>query len=865
MKIGKHTNHVGLMQKKEITISKETKEKAEIAKMYIQEKYQKLLEDERKKKEQWDKLVNKMKDMNLTQPEQQMIKQDIFHQEAQFHREKRTKLSPKDFKPINIIGRGAFGEVRLCRWYEKDELVAIKKMKKSDMIKKNQIQHIRAERDVLAQSNIPWIVDQKCSFHDENHLYLVMEYLPGGDLMSLLMRKDILSEEEGRFYMAQSVLSVEAVHKVNYVHRDLKPDNILIDVNGHIKLSDFGLCKYYETGKHRQFPISDKRDVPQNELYSAIGHGEKKQINKNKRQRIVSQVGTPDYIAPEVFGKEGYTETVDWWSLGAILFEMLVGYPPFFAENPSATCKKVLDWRNSFVIPKEARLSREATDLLKRLICDHNQRLGINGVEELKAHPFFRGVNWDNIRDTVAPNIPQLKHPEDTSGFDEFPEIDPWNEDEIPANKSRKHKKNRVNDVHFIGYTYKRSLENQKIQSIANLFEEIDNTREQALIDQKLQEDLRSGERMRKKTSEQNDSQKVMKKKNSQSTKNNNFIESTSNYIKNKPQNLLEEHKMTPEDQQQCASQKEGVNMANVFREKQSEQEKALADQLSRMQQNEREKLIVQLQKATENQNKDQRRFTDEINIADEEPRAIAAKYVNKPGSVNKELNKSNSPINKMNTNSQKLMFTSSMLKYGSKNKNETENDNLVEQKFKEVSYDKNIQQASFANNKGALMISNTNKNGQTTFANAIQSTGNIKKEPNSMFASNNTRSGGSPNTIERSNIAKSSNQIKMNAGNFFNKDNKKTAKSPSGGELKKNIGGDKSKDKTTANTNTTKKAFNMQFNEYMNKQKNSNHNFQHSGKATGNPNPTPPYYKLGNYSQKNNNNTNMAANDRDR
>ena len=188
-------------------------------------------------------------------------------------------------------------------------------------------------------------------------------------------------------------------------------------------------------------------------------------------------VGTPDYIAPEVFGKEGYTETVDWWSLGAILFEMLVGYPPFFAENPSATCKKVLDWKNTFLIPKEARLSAPATDLLKRLICDPNDRLGINGVDEIKAHPFFNGVGWDRIRDKTAPNIPKLKHAEDTSIFDDFPEIEPWNEEPKDA---KKHKKNRVNDVHFIGYTYKRSLENQKMQSIANLFEEIDNTRQSA-------------------------------------------------------------------------------------------------------------------------------------------------------------------------------------------------------------------------------------------------------------------------------------------------------------------------------------------------------------------------------------------------
>lgn len=160
---------------------------------------------------------------------------------------------------------------------------------------------------------------------------------------------------------------------------------------------------------------------------------------------------------------------------------MLVGYPPFFAENPSATCKKVLDWKNTFVIPKEARLSMESTDLLRRLICHPSERLGCNGVDEIKAHPFFKGVDWKRIRDITAPNIPKLKHAEDTSIFDEFPEIDPWLDEEQEVKRgSKKYKKNKVNDVHFIGYTYKRSLENQKMQSIANLFEEIDNTREVA-------------------------------------------------------------------------------------------------------------------------------------------------------------------------------------------------------------------------------------------------------------------------------------------------------------------------------------------------------------------------------------------------
>ena len=142
-----------------------------------------------------------------------------------------------------IIGKGAFGEVRVCRHKKTNEIVAIKKMRKDEMYKKNQILHVRAERDVLSEAKIPWIVELRYSFQDEVYLYLVMEYCPGGDLMSLLINKDILTEDEARFYIAELVLSVENVHKLKCIHRDLKPDNILIDKEGHLKLSDFGLSK----------------------------------------------------------------------------------------------------------------------------------------------------------------------------------------------------------------------------------------------------------------------------------------------------------------------------------------------------------------------------------------------------------------------------------------------------------------------------------------------------------------------------------------------------------------------------------------------------------------------------------------------
>lgn len=185
-----------------------------------------------------------MEDLSLSSTEREIIRKEILHQEAERMRRNRQRVSVRDFESICIIGKGAYGEVRLCRVRETGELVAMKKMKKTEMKFKNQVKHVKAERDILARANNPWIVDLKYSFQDEDYLYLCMEYLPGGDLMTLLMKRDILTEEEARFYIAEIILAVGSAHKLNYIHRDLKPDNVLLDANGHIKLSDFGLCKF---------------------------------------------------------------------------------------------------------------------------------------------------------------------------------------------------------------------------------------------------------------------------------------------------------------------------------------------------------------------------------------------------------------------------------------------------------------------------------------------------------------------------------------------------------------------------------------------------------------------------------------------
>lgn len=231
---------------KEGKISNKTLDRVQIAKAYIEKKYKvKKMKEEEKRKE-WEIFNQKLEELNLSGKEKELIKMDVIKKEAEILRQARQKISIREFEPLAIIGKGAFGEVRVCREIKTGEIVAIKKMRKDDMFQKNQIMHVRTEKEILTTAKSQWVVNLRYSFQDEFFLYLVMDFLPGGDFMSLLMKKDILTEEEAKFYTAEMVLAVEDVHGMNTIHRDLKPDNILIDKNGHIQLSDFGLSKLSE-------------------------------------------------------------------------------------------------------------------------------------------------------------------------------------------------------------------------------------------------------------------------------------------------------------------------------------------------------------------------------------------------------------------------------------------------------------------------------------------------------------------------------------------------------------------------------------------------------------------------------------------
>lgn len=448
------------VQKKKETkdpYSANTRDKAQAAKDYIERKYSKLKKNEQVRNEDWDELRKTMEDLNLSSNEQDMIKKKIMHREAELMRKRRQKVTVFDFEPIKIIGKGAFGEVRVVRHKASGEVYAMKKLNKTEMLYKNQVQHVKAERNVLATVENPWIVELKYSFQDDKNLYLVMEYLGGGDLMTLLIRKNILSEAEAKFYIAECILAIESIHKMNYIHRDIKPDNILIDNKGHIKISDFGLSKMAEITPNNE--VLDKLEEDARHRQKI----EQRSEFRRNRKLAYSTVGTPDYIAPEVFSRTGYSEIVDWWSIGVILYEMLVGYPPFYAEKPADICHKILSWQKYFVIPKDARLSPQATDLIRRLVCEAPIRLGGGGAIEIKSHPFFNGIDWKNLRNIVAPFMPQLSSDVDTSNFDQFEETEPFYP---PQSKKRSRK-----DPHFVGYTFKREDELQRNGIVAAMEE----------------------------------------------------------------------------------------------------------------------------------------------------------------------------------------------------------------------------------------------------------------------------------------------------------------------------------------------------------------------------------------------------------
>ncbi|XP_009283922.1 PREDICTED: rho-associated protein kinase 1 isoform X2 [Aptenodytes forsteri] len=330
------------------------------------------------------------------------------------------RMKAEDYEVVKVIGRGAFGEVQLVRHKSSRRVYAMKLLSKFEMIKRSDSAFFWEERDIMAFANSPWVVQLFYAFQDDRYLYMVMEYMPGGDLVNLMSNYDV-PEKWARFYTAEVVLALDAIHSMGFIHRDVKPDNMLLDKAGHLKLADFGTCM---------------------------------KMNKEGMVRCDTAVGTPDYISPEVLKSQGgdgyYGRECDWWSVGVFLYEMLVGDTPFYADSLVGTYSKIMNHKNSLTFPDENEISKEAKNLICAFLTDREVRLGRNGVEEIKRHLFFKNDQWawETLRDTVAPVVPDLSSDIDTSNFDDLEE-DKGEEETFPIPKAFV-----GNQLPFVGFTY---------------------------------------------------------------------------------------------------------------------------------------------------------------------------------------------------------------------------------------------------------------------------------------------------------------------------------------------------------------------------------------------------------------------------
>ncbi|KAM8789437.1 microtubule-associated serine/threonine-protein kinase 2 isoform 1-T1 [Rhynchonycteris naso] len=307
--------------------------------------------------------------------------------------------SEEDFETIKLISNGAYGAVFLVRHKSTRQRFAMKKINKQNLILRNQIQQAFVERDILTFAENPFVVSMFCSFETKRHLCMVMEYVEGGDCATLLKNIGALPVDMVRLYFAETVLALEYLHNYGIVHRDLKPDNLLITSMGHIKLTDFGLSKI------------GLMSLTTN-LYE--GH-----IEKDAREFLDKQVcGTPEYIAPEVILRQGYGKPVDWWAMGIILYEFLVGCVPFFGDTPEELFGQVIS--DEIVWPDgDDALPPDAQDLTSKLLHQNPlERLGTGSAYEVKQHPFFTGLDWTGLLRQKAEFIPQLESEDDTSYFD---------------------------------------------------------------------------------------------------------------------------------------------------------------------------------------------------------------------------------------------------------------------------------------------------------------------------------------------------------------------------------------------------------------------------------------------------------------
>lgn len=343
-------------------------------------------------------------------------------------RKRRLKPKHKDFQILTQVGQGGYGQVYLAKKKDSDEICALKILNKKLLFKLNETNHVLTERDILTTTRSDWLVKLLYAFQDPESLYLAMEFVPGGDFRTLLINTRVLKSGHARFYISEMFCAVNALHELGYTHRDLKPENFLIDATGHIKLTDFGLAAgtvsneriesmkiRLEEVKNLEFPAFTERSIE-----------DRRKIYHNMRKTEInyanSMVGSPDYMALEVLEGKKYDFTVDYWSLGCMLFESLVGYTPFSGSSTNETYENLRYWKKTLRRPRtedrRAAFSDRTWDLITRLIADPINR--VRSFEQVRKMSYFAEINFETLRTSSPPFIPQLDDETDAGYFDDF-------------------------------------------------------------------------------------------------------------------------------------------------------------------------------------------------------------------------------------------------------------------------------------------------------------------------------------------------------------------------------------------------------------------------------------------------------------
>ncbi|KAF3901545.1 Phototropin-1 [Orbilia brochopaga] len=393
-------------------------------------------------------------------------------QERVHLRKHRTRLRETDFQRLTQVGQGGYGQVFLAKKKETGEVCALKIMNKKVLFKMDEIRHVLTERDILTAANSPWLVKLLYAFQDDLNIYLAMEYVAGGDFRTLLNNTGILHNKHARFYIAEMFACVDALHQLGYIHRDLKPENFLIDASGHVKLTDFGLSAgILSPSKLESMRLKLDKVKEMNMDLVRRSTIERRAAYKSWRENDInyakSIVGSPDYMAPEVLRGEEYDYTVDYWSLGCMLFEALAGYPPFAGASVEETWHNLKHWKKVLQKPEYEDpnyfLSTRTWDMITRCITTRDKRL--SNISDVFKHQYFSEIDFARLRTSRAPFIPELDSETDAGYFDDFSnEADMAKYKEVHDKQAALEKMEERDGVlergAFVGFTFRHRKEN---------------------------------------------------------------------------------------------------------------------------------------------------------------------------------------------------------------------------------------------------------------------------------------------------------------------------------------------------------------------------------------------------------------------